>query len=136
MSARRNWLLTAAVAALAAIAVAVLYCVDLRAAREHLEGRSETIQTAAGRMQYADAGSGPPLLMIHGTGGGFDQGLLFTEKIARSGVRVIAPSRFGYLRSSFPDDHSSEAQADAFVALLDHLKVGKVVVAGGSAGAL
>jgi pimeloyl-ACP methyl ester carboxylesterase len=51
-------------------------------------------------------------------------------------VRVIAPSRFGYLRSSFPADHSSEAQADAFVALLDRLKLGKVVVAGGSAGAL
>ena len=87
-------------------------------------------------MEYAVAGSGPPLLMIHGTGGGFDQGLLFTEKVAAHGVRVIAPSRFGYLRSGFPADHSSEAQADAFVALLDHLKLRKVVVAGGSAGAL
>ena len=85
-------------------------------------------------MEYAVAGSGPPLLMIHGTGGGFDQGLLFTEKLAAHGVRVIAPSRFGYLRSSFPADHSSEAQADAFVALLDHLKLERVVVAGGSAG--
>lgn len=50
--------------------------------------------------------------------------------------RVIAPSRFGYLRSNFPADHSSEAQADAFVELLDHLRLAKVVVAGGSAGAL
>lgn len=95
-----------------------------------------TIPTANGRMEYAVAGSGPPLLMIHGTGGGFDQGLLFSEKVAGLGVRVIAPSRFGYLRSSFPADHSSEAQADAFVALLDHQKLRKVVVAGGSAGAL
>ena len=87
-------------------------------------------------MEFAVAGSGPPLLMIHGTGGGFDQGLLFSEKVAALGVRVIAPSRFGYLRSSFPADHSSQAQADAFVALLDHLKLEKVVVAGGSAGAL
>jgi pimeloyl-ACP methyl ester carboxylesterase len=87
-------------------------------------------------MEYAVAGSGPALLMIHGTGGGFDQGLLFSKKIATDGVQVIAPSRFGYLRSSFPADHSSEAQADAFVALLDHLKLRRVVVAGGSAGAL
>ena len=136
MSTRRKWLLAATLAALAALAVGLLFKADLRAARGRVEGRSTTIATANGPMEYAVAGSGPPLLMIHGTGGGFDQGLLFTEKLAAQGVRVIAPSRFGYLRSSFPADHSSEAQADAFVALLDHLKLEKVVVAGGSAGAL
>lgn len=109
---------------------------DLRKARSGLQGRSATIATPSGVLEYAVAGSGPPLLMIHGTGGGFDQGLLFTEKVAGQGVQVIAPSRFGYLRSSFPADHSSQAQADAFVALLDHLNIDKVVVAGGSAGAL
>ena len=136
MPTRRKWLLAAALAALAALAVGLLFKADLRAARGRVEGRSTTIATANGPMEYAVAGSGPPLLMIHGTGGGFDQGLLFTEKVAAHGVRVIAPSRFGYLRSGFPADHSSEAQADAFVALLDHLKLEKVVVAGGSAGAL
>jgi pimeloyl-ACP methyl ester carboxylesterase len=136
MSTRRNWLLAAALAAVAAIAVVVLFRADLRAAHDGLAGRSATIATASGPIEYAVAGTGPPLLMIHGTGGGFDQGLLFSEKLAAQGVRVIAPSRFGYLRSGFPADHSSEAQADAFVALLDHLKLGKVVVAGGSAGAL
>ncbi|OGT59638.1 MAG: hypothetical protein A3E01_04005 [Gammaproteobacteria bacterium RIFCSPHIGHO2_12_FULL_63_22] len=136
MSRRRKWLLAAALAALAAIIVVAFFKADLRDARARLEGRSATIPTASGPMEFAVAGSGPPLLMIHGTGGGFDQGLLFSEKVAALGVRVIAPSRFGYLRSSFPADHSSQAQADAFVALLDHLKLEKVVVAGGSAGAL
>lgn len=136
MVERQKWLLIAAIAGLAVIAIAVPSRADLRAARHRLQGRSATIQTAAGRMEYAVVGNGPPLLMIHGTGGGFDQGLLFSEKVAASGVRVIAPSRFGYLDSSFPADHSSEAQADAFVPLLDHLKLAKVVVAGGSAGAL
>lgn len=42
----------------------------------------------------------------------------------------------GYLRSDFPDDPSSERQADAFVQLLDELGIDKVPVAGGSAGAL
>ncbi len=115
MSTRRKLLLPAALAALAAIAVAFSFKADLRAARGHLEGRTVTIPIANGPMEYAVAGSGPPPLMIHGTGGGFDQGLLFTEKLAARGVRVIAPSRFGYLRSSFPADHSSEAQADALV---------------------
>ena len=136
MSARGKWLLAAALATLAGIAIALPFRGDLRASRERLEGRSALIQTATGRMEFAIAGSGAPLLMIHGTGGGFDQGLLFTQKLSRMGVQVVAPSRFGYLRSSFPSDHSSEAQADAFVALLDHLKLGKVVVGGGSAGAL
>ncbi|HEU0284389.1 MAG TPA: alpha/beta hydrolase [Sphingomicrobium sp.] len=121
---------------MAVIAVVLPFRADLRAARERLVGRSATIQTAAGQVEYAVAGSGAPLLMIHGTGGGFDQGLLFTEKLPSHGLRVIAPSRFGYLRSSFPTNHSSEAQADAFVSLLDHLRLRKVVVAGGSAGAL
>ena len=136
MSRRRKWLLAATVAVLAAVVVVALFKADLRDARSRLQGRSATIATASGSMEYAVAGSGPPLLMIHGTGGGFDQGLLFTEKVAAQGVRVIAPSRFGYLRSSFPEDHSSEVQADAFVTLLDHLQIRKVVVAGGSAGAL
>ena len=136
MPAWRKWLLIAATAAIGAAAVGWSFRSDIRNARENLEGRSKTIRTADGAMEYAVAGSGPPLLMIHGTGGGFDQGLLFTEKLAAKGVKVIAPSRFGYLRSSFPADHSSEAQADAFVALLDHLKLDKVVIAGGSAGAL
>ena len=136
MSTRRRWLLAAALVFLTAIAVSAHFRRDLRAARDRLEGRSVTIPTANGRLEYAVAGSGPPLLMIHGTGGGFDQGLLFTERLPEHGVRVIAPSRFGYLRSNFPADHSSEAQADAFVALLNHLKLENVVVAGGSAGAL
>jgi pimeloyl-ACP methyl ester carboxylesterase len=87
-------------------------------------------------MEYAVAGTGPPVLMVHGTGGGFDQGLAFTAPLVAAGRRVIAPSRFGYLRSDFPDDPSSENQADAFVALLDHLGIDRVPVIGGSAGAL
>jgi pimeloyl-ACP methyl ester carboxylesterase len=75
-------------------------------------------------------------MMIHGTGGGYDQGLSFAEGIVQRGYRVIAPSRFGYLRSDFPPDPSSENQADVLVELLDHLGIAKLTVAGGSAGAL
>jgi 2-hydroxy-6-oxonona-2,4-dienedioate hydrolase len=99
-------------------------------------GKSELIPTAFGALEYAMAGNGPSLLMIHGTGGGFDQGLTFADAIMRRGHRIISPSRFGYLRSAFPDDPSSENQADAFVRLLDHLRIDRLPVAGGSAGAL
>lgn len=118
------------------IAVTAAFRADRQSAVQRISGKSSVIETRHGRMEYAEAGSGPPLLMIHGTGGGFDQGLMFSEQTTRHGIRVIAPSRFGYLRSSWPPDPSSERQADAFVDLLDHLKLENVVVAGGSAGAL
>jgi len=87
-------------------------------------------------MEWAEAGTGPPLLMFHGTGGGFDQALFFTRRLWQGGWRVIAPSRFGYLGTDFPADASSEAEADAMAALLDHLGVDRCIVAGGSAGCL
>lgn len=104
-------------------------------AERRLVGASELIPSPYGTLEYAVRGEGPPILMIHGTGGGFDQGLGMSEPLARK-HRVIAPSRFGYLRSGFPANPSSENQADALVALLDHLGVERVTVAGGSAGAL
>jgi pimeloyl-ACP methyl ester carboxylesterase len=97
---------------------------------------STLIPSRFGDLEYAEARTGTPLLMIHGTGGGFDQGLFFTRRFSESGYRVIAPSRFGYLRSTFPVDPSSENQADAFIDLLDALEIDKVAIAGGSAGTL
>ncbi len=101
-----------------------------------LFGQGTVIETSAGPLEYAVAGDGPPLMMIHGTGGGFDQGLLFASGLRRSGFRIIAPSRFGYLGSAFPDDASPVHQADTLVTLLDHLGIDRLPVAGGSAGAL
>ena len=109
---------------------------DLRALEVRLRGRSRLLATPSGPIEYADVGKGAPLLMIHGTGGGFDQGLRFADRLLTGGLRVIAPSRFGYLRSAFPEDASPERQADAFVALLDHLGIDRLPVVGGSAGAL
>lgn len=97
---------------------------------------SKVIVSRFGDIEYAEAGAGAPLLMVHGTGGGFDQGLFFARRFSEAGYRVIAPSRFGYLRSAFPDDPSSENQADAFVDLLDAFGIERIAIAGGSAGAL
>ena len=98
--------------------------------------KSNVVASRFGPLEYAVAGTGQPFLMIHGTGGGIDQGIAFAQKLIPMGYQVIAPSRFGYLRSSFPSDPSSENQADAFVDLLDHLGIERLPVAGGSAGAL
>jgi pimeloyl-ACP methyl ester carboxylesterase len=126
----------AAAALLTGGAAAASYAAAIAEADARIGTGSTTIPTRFGTLEYAEAGSGEPLLMIHGTGGGFDQGLGFTRRLVGAGYRVIAPSRFGYLRSDFPDDPSSENQADAFVELLDALGIDKLPVAGGSAGAL
>jgi 2-hydroxy-6-oxonona-2,4-dienedioate hydrolase len=133
----RTILAVSCVAALVgAVLTALAFDQDERAAVGRLSGRSEVIATSFGPLEYAIAGRGPPVLMIHGTGGGFDQGLTFTERLLPYGYQVIAPSRFGYLRSDLPANPSSEHQADAFVELLDSLHIARLPVAGGSAGAL
>ena len=76
-----------------------------------------------------------PLLAVHGSGGGHDQGMAFAARLANNGIRVIAMSRFGYLRTPMPSDASAAAQADAHVCLLDALGIGRAAVMGGSAGA-
>lgn len=91
-------------------------------------------ETTAGAIEYAEAGDGEPLLMIHGAGGGYDQGLLVGRDFG-PGLRIVAPSRFGYLGTAVPDDTSIRAQVEAHAALLDHLGIEKSIVAGVSAGA-
>jgi pimeloyl-ACP methyl ester carboxylesterase len=108
----------------------------LRAAEGRIAARSSVLDTSAGALEYAVAGVGFPLMMIHGTGGGFDQGLLFASSLRKAGFQIVAPSRFGYLRSAFPDDASPTRQADVLAELLDHLALDRVAVAGGSAGVL
>jgi pimeloyl-ACP methyl ester carboxylesterase len=108
---------------------------DLGAAEVRLRTGSETIDTTFGRMEYASLGRGEPVLAIHGAAGGFDQALDMTGALAGRGYRVIAPSRFGYLRSARPRGASTGMQADAYAQLLDHLGVEKVTVVAISAGA-
>jgi 2-hydroxy-6-oxonona-2,4-dienedioate hydrolase len=133
---RRRSFLALALAALAGAAAAGRsYHQDLAAARRRLIGRSQMIITRFGAMEVAEAGKGPPLLMVHGTGGGFDQGLAFAAPLAAMGWRVIAPSRFGYLRTDYPPGATPADEADAFVDLLDRLGIDRAPVIGGSAGA-
>ena len=137
---RRSVVLGAAVtcgAALFAGGYAVGSCRQtVAAAKVRLAQRSRLLGTRFGDLEYAIEGRGEPFLMLHGTGGGFDQGLRFARGLVSSGFEVIAPSRFGYLRSTFPADPSPGNQADALVELLDELGIERIPVAGGSAGAL
>jgi len=121
-------------AALGAGAAAYIrYRTEMRAIRAAIEAGGTLAQTSAGPIEYAEEGEGQPLLLIHGAGGGYDQGLLVGRDIGTD-FRVIAPSRFGYLGTPVPANISPGAQADAHAALLDHLGIDRAIVAGVSAG--
>jgi 2-hydroxy-6-oxonona-2,4-dienedioate hydrolase len=119
----------------AATFIAYRFNTDLQLARAHAAQGSVLLPTRCGPIEYQEAGSGVPLLAVHGSGGGRDQGMAFAGGLAAQGIRVIAMSRFGYLRTPMPVDASAEAQADAHVCLLDALGIAKASVMGGSAGA-
>jgi pimeloyl-ACP methyl ester carboxylesterase len=117
---------TAAIAGIGWTAVSFRH--DMAQARAAVLGRSNVVETAIGRVEYSLSGSGPPVLVIHGSGGGFDQGELLARAALGAGYTVIAPSRFGYLRSALPPGARFDEQAQAYAQLLDRLGIERVAV--------
>jgi len=120
--------------AIAAHGVYRRYRCDMNAARARLTTVDRhAISTRWGVVEYAERGSGDPVLVVHGIFHNCVGGLLSVRDF--SDRRFIAPSRFGYLGSSMPVDATPEHQADAFASLLDALDIGQVDVICESAGA-
>lgn len=125
-------ILSAAVSA-ATLSAYARYRKEMRYIRGSVERGGTIALTESGPIEYAEAGEGEPMLVIHGAGGGYDQGLLLGAGLG-SEYRIIAPSRFGYLKTPVPVDPSPASQADAHAALLDALLVEAAIVVGASAG--
>jgi 2-hydroxy-6-oxonona-2,4-dienedioate hydrolase len=135
--AKRGLGLTAVAAAAvgaAAIGVFSAYRRDLGEIRQDIAARSRIANTALGPIEYAIEGTGAPALVIHGAGGGYDQGLFIAQSLP-PGFQCIAPSRFGYLGTPLPGDGSPAAQAEAHAALLESLGADRAIVLAASAGA-
>lgn len=110
------------------IVVSAVYLQDMDKAYERVRGRSTVIPSPYGDIEYAEGGSGSPVLVIHGSGGGYDQGELLARAVLGEQFRWIAPSRFGYLHSTFREGATFDDQADAYAHLLDRLGVWRVAV--------
>ncbi|TVS03765.1 MAG: alpha/beta hydrolase [Rhodobacteraceae bacterium] len=130
---RVRWLLLIATCGVL-IVVGWTYMRDLRAITARLEAGAQVIETSFGPVAFAKGGDGAPVLVIHGAGGGHDQGRLMAEAFLPERTRWIAPSRFGYPGSAMPAHGSTAAQADAFAEMLDGLGLDKVTVAAMSGG--
>jgi pimeloyl-ACP methyl ester carboxylesterase len=117
--------------------VGVHYYREINAARAAINRvGSQVINTTCGPIEYARVGEGYPVLSVHGTMGGFDQGLIIAKPAIDDGDQVISVSRFGYLRTPLPADTSLDRQTDAFACLLDALGIPKVAVITTSGGAV
>ena len=62
---------------------------------QHLISRSQVIETSHGPVEISIHGAGPPVLVVHGAAGGFDQGEVKSEEY--TGIKYISVSRPGYL---------------------------------------
>lgn len=98
---------------------------------------SRILETSAGPVEYAERGSGVPLIVLHGTPGGFDQGLSLAETIGTdAGVRVIAISRPGYLRTPLELAPGPRRQGLLLGPVMDALNLHTAAVAGISGGGM
>jgi 2-hydroxy-6-oxonona-2,4-dienedioate hydrolase len=119
---------TAIGAGLLLIGVWAAYVRDMRRAYERIEGKSTVISSPYGDIEYTQGGSGPAVLVIHGSGGGYDQGELIVRAVLGDRFHWVAPSRFGYLRSTWHAGATFDDQAHAYAHLLDHLHIQRAAV--------
>lgn len=103
-----------------------------------LENGAEILSTAAGEIEVAFIGpkDGTPVLVLHGTPGGYDQALAIGAALAERGFFVIAPSRAGYLRTPLEAGFLFSEQADAMAAVLDAMEIEDAALIGLGAGAV
>jgi pimeloyl-ACP methyl ester carboxylesterase len=89
----------------------------------------------AGRIHAIEAGDGPPLVLIHGSG---PSALLFLPLIERlKGVRAIAVNRPGFGlsdRLDLPQKGYRDAAVESLGVILDALKVDEIALLGNSTG--
>ena len=104
------------------------YWQDIDRAYKRVSGKSQIFSSPYGDIEYTEGGVGPNVLVSHGSGGGYDQGELIAQTLLGNQFHWIAPSRFGYLQSTFHENSTFDDQAHAYAALLDHLGVERVAV--------
>ncbi len=127
-----HWIAIGLIAAVVLVSAAYLW--DMNRAYERIRGKITVIPSPYGDIEYTEGGSGLPVMVIHGSGGGYDQGELLVRAVLGEQFHWITPSRFGYLRSTFHEGATWDDQAHAYAYLLNQLGVKKVAVVALSQG--
>jgi pimeloyl-ACP methyl ester carboxylesterase len=93
------------------------------------------IATTAGLVEAEVAGSGIPILILHGSPGGIDAARSMSRFLDKDIFKIICLSRPGYLNTPLSPVHRSiDAEADLIVALLDALQIPRASVLAWSGG--
>lgn len=107
---------------------------ETETAKTNLIRHSRVVETTNGPVEISIHGEGPPVLVVHGAAGGYDQGEVRADEF--QGVQYISVSRPGYLRTPLSTGETPAEQADAMAALLDALGIEKAAFIGTSMGGL
>jgi 4,5:9,10-diseco-3-hydroxy-5,9,17-trioxoandrosta-1(10),2-diene-4-oate hydrolase len=91
------------------------------------------------RMHYQEAGQGPPVVFLHGSGPGASGYSNFKGNypaFAEAGFRAVVPDTLGFGRSSQPDDIDYDLPflAAAYARFLDRLGIARCALVGNSHG--
>jgi 2-hydroxy-6-oxo-6-(2'-aminophenyl)hexa-2,4-dienoate hydrolase len=90
------------------------------------------------KAHYIEAGTGDPLVLIHGGGAGSSGEANYGDVVVPLGknFHAIAPDviGFGFTEARGPEDYSGRAQGDFLVKFIEELDVGPVFLAGNSHG--
>lgn len=134
MKLKRFLLLGAAATAAVSVVGSVSYQGWKRGQLERLAAESSLLETALGLVEYRKYGTGPAVLIVHGSPGGYDQSYAISRMIESKQLTFIAVSRPGYLRTPLEAGKTPEAQADLYAALLDVLGIEQAAIIGISGG--
>lgn len=102
------------------------------------EGTSRTITVESGTLHYHEAGEGPPLLLLHGSGPGVSGWANFGANLPRLAerFRCLVLDLPGYGRSDAVPGHPVAVGADAVRAFLKALGIPQAHILGNSYGAI
>lgn len=100
------------------------------------ESTSRTVATPDGELHYHEAGDGPPLLLLHGSGPGVSGWANFRGNlpVLAEHFRTLVLDMPGFGKSYDPTGNPVEAAAPAVLAFLDALGLGAVSIVGNSMG--
>ena len=100
---------------------------------EALPGKSTVIETSSGPVEYLLQGNSDKYILVaHGTP--LSYRTFGLNPLLEAGYSIISPSRPGYFRTPISTGSTSEAQADAYAALLEALQIDSVAILAISGG--
>jgi 2-hydroxy-6-oxonona-2,4-dienedioate hydrolase len=101
-----------------------------------LKDTSRQIDTPEGKLHYHEAGDGPPLLLLHGSGPGVSSWANYRGNMGvfAEHFRVLALDFPGFGRSYSPDANPVMAAPGAVTSFLDALGLESVAIVGNSMG--